>query len=184
MAGNVQALITDILAREGATFTNRDSDRGGPTKFGITLNTLISYLNKPATAGDVANLTEPEARDIYLTLFYRNPRFDKITDPLLAALVVDSGVQHGTQRAAQWLQLALGVNTDGVIGDKTIAMLAAANPSLIYRRVLARRVRFYGDIITNDYKAQKAAGHIAAPLQADNAAGWANRVAGFIEGGA
>jgi lysozyme family protein len=79
-------------------------------------------------------------------------------------------VHSGPQKAARWLQEALGVTADGVIGPKTHAALAATDQDKLCKKVLAARVRHLGRLITND------------PEQSVFAAGWMNRIAEFVEG--
>lgn len=165
----VNALIDAILVREGDRYTNRAADRGGPTKYGITQATLAKYRGHPVSAADVAALTEAEARAIYLRAYIDDPEFDHIDDAHLRGLLVDSGVQHGPARAVRWVQRAVGVKVDGVLGPISLGAINIANAITLYMRVLARRVRFYGEIISADH------------TQAENAAGWANRVAAFID---
>ncbi len=74
-------IISDILRREGDRYTNHPADRGGPTKYGITLLTLAAYRDAmnaggehpSATAADVERLTEVEARAIYSIVFLQQP---------------------------------------------------------------------------------------------------------------
>lgn len=161
-------IINEILHREGDRYTEHPNDRGGPTKYGITLRALEIWRGRKLAPASVRNLTEDEARYIYEKTYIKSPGFDKIEDEQLRGLVVDSGVQHGTSRAIVWLQKAAGVNTDGIIGPITIRAVNN-NPGTIYNRLLAERIRFYGRIISDD------------PLQAKFAAGWANRVSEFVE---
>ena len=88
----------------------------------------------------------------------------------LLHLLVDAAVHSGPKRAVQWLQSALGVAADGVIGPKTRAALAAADQGVLYGKVLGQRLRHLGRLITND------------PEQSAFAAGWMNRMAEFVEG--
>ena len=88
----------------------------------------------------------------------------------LLHLLVDAGVHSGPKRAVQWLQSALGVMADGVIGAQTRAALAAADQGVLYGKVLGQRLRHLGRLITND------------PKQSAFAAGWMNRMAEFVEG--
>lgn len=162
------SIIDDILRREGSKYTNHPSDRGGPTKWGITQAVLSEVRGKPASEADVAALTEAEARSIYEARYIRQPRFDQIANAALRDLVIDCGVNHGPGRAARWLQDAAGVTADGAIGPKTLTAVNGADPRVMYCKVLAARVRFYGRIIADD------------PRQAAFAAGWANRAAEFI----
>lgn len=115
-------------------------------------------------------LTEAEAREIYRHRYIIEPSFDAITHPALQALLVDSSVHSGPQKAVKWLQEALGVTVDGVIGLKTRAALAATDQDKLYSKVLAARLRHLGRLITND------------PQQSVFAAGWMNRMAEFVEG--
>jgi len=127
-------------------------------------------LGRPATAAEVQALTKDEARAIYRQQYITGPGLDVITHPGLLHLLVDSGVHSGPKRAVQWLQVALGVTADGIIGPKTRAALAAADQSVLYSKVLGQRLRHLGRLITND------------PKQSAFAAGWMNRIAEFVEG--
>lgn len=137
MSVQVEKLITDILAREGHGFTDHPSDRGGPTKYGITLSTLCSWRNATdLTAAEVQCLTEEEARKIYFNEYVIKPGFVLVlsmSEPL-GIEVIDSGVNCGQRRAGMWLQTALNafnrsfrhppdypeLKVDGFIGQITI----------------------------------------------------------------
>ncbi len=162
------AIIDAILRREGG-FVDHPADQGGPTKYGITQRTLKQYRGRPVTVGDLRALGESEARLIYQRLYISGPGFDRISGQRLRALVIDCAVNHGPSRATRWLQAAVGTRVDGVFGPLTLAAANAAEEETLYKRVLAQRCRFYGQIIARD------------PSQAAFAAGWAARLAEFIE---
>ena len=167
----IDTILDEIIRREGG-YVNHPADRGGPTNFGITAQTLGSWrkLGRPATATEVQALTETEARAIYRQRYITGPGFEAITHPTLLHLLVDTGVHSGPKRAVQWLQSALDVTADGVIGPKTRSALAVADQDVLYGRVLGQRLRHLGRLITND------------PKQSAFAAGWMNRMAEFVEG--
>lgn len=133
----VEKIITDILSREGDRYTDHPSDRGGPTKYGITLATLRAWRNNPIVdAYQVQILTEEEARRIYFQEYVVKPGFVHVLalSELLGVELVDSGVNCGAQRAAMWLQTGLNafnrsfrappdypeLKIDGLIGPKTL----------------------------------------------------------------
>lgn len=167
---DIEYLLDQIIRREGG-YVNHPADRGGPTQYGITAQTLGGWrkLGRAATASEVTALCETEARAIYRQQYITAPGFDSITHPALLALLVDAGVHSGPKRAAQWLQTALGVTADGVIGPKTQAAINAAEQGVLYGKVLGQRLRHLGRLITDD------------PKQSAFAAGWMNRMAEFVE---
>lgn len=143
--------------------------QGGPTNWGITQETLSEWRQRPAAVGDVMNLTKQEAIRIYTELYLRRPGFDKIADLRLRHLVVDSGVQHGQKRVTQWLQALLGLTVDGKLGPKTAAAINQEDAGRLYNRLLARRIRFYGSLISS------------VQSQGVFAAGWMKRAASFLD---
>lgn len=187
----VGELITEVMRREGwDKFTNHAADRGGPTKYGITQKTLSAARGRPASIQDVRDLSEAEARSIYFTLFVRGPGFSLINDERLLSLAVDCGVNHGPERVIKWLQEIVGVTKDGKLGPITAARINSYDPGRLFYLLAGRRVRFFGEIITRDWKRAmekaKATPSLAddmalSELQAMFAHGWCNRVAEFIE---
>lgn len=162
--------IIDALIRlEGSTYTHNPADPGGPTKYGITLKTLAKWrAPKVVTTADVEALEEPEARAIYVQRYIIDPGFGKIENRQLRGLLVDACVQHGQGDAVMFLQRALEVKADGVLGAKTLTAVAMTNPAYLYRCTVAERAIYYGKIISQ------------SPSLATFAHGWMQRLAEFI----
>lgn len=165
----INELLDEIIEREGRTFTDHPEDRGGPTKFGITQQTLGNWLGRTATVDEVRNLDEHTAREIYKHLYVNQPGFNNIADEHLRALVVDSGVNHGVRRATRWLQQIIHADPDGFFGPKTKATLECHDPLYVWRKYLAKRIKFYGTIVSLDRS------------QAKFIRGWNRRAASFLE---
>jgi lysozyme family protein len=180
MIPDTERIIDELIDREGKKFTNRPSDRGGPTKFGVTLLTLQLWRGHAVTALDVENLTEDEARQIYHAMYITWPKFHLIKDPMVMMLVIDAGVQHGVNRATRWLQELVKVPEDGKIGPMTEQAINSVSGKWLYYAFLARRIQFYGYIIAHD-PARKKASEAGYELQAEHAYGWANRVSEFVQ---
>jgi len=163
-------VITEIMRREGwDTYTNHPADRGGPTKWGITLKAWQDYVNHPVTEDDIKAINEGQARDFYMKLYIVEPNFDGIQNQHVQELVIDCGVNHGTSRAAKWVQKAVDVKQDGVIGPISIERINNTNPLEVFLDILAYRIKLYGRLVTKN------------PEQAVFASGWNNRAAGFLE---
>ena len=160
------AVIDFIIAREGG-YVDMAADKGGPTNMGITIKTLSDWLLTPQPVEAIKNLELNEARNIYLTMYIDEPKFHRIQDDALFALVVDSAVLHGTRRVTKWLQRATGQVEDGKFGPLTQAAVNAKED--IYWLFLAERVRSIGAFLS------------ANRTQAVFAAGWLNRIAMFFD---
>lgn len=162
-------IIDGILIRESALYTNHPDDKGGPTMFGITQATLSEWRGHPCTADDVKRLSEREAREIYREQYIVRPGFLGIENEAVRTLTVDCAVNHGVKEAVLLLQRAARAFTDGLFGPNTREAVNRMTAGVLYRRLCSQRVRLYGQIITKN------------PTQSVFAAGWANRVADFIE---
>jgi len=168
MSDLVADILEDVMRAEGwDRYTDHPDDRGGPTKWGITLKAYQDLVESEATASTIRALTESEARAFYFRFYVVEPSFDKV-HPLVMPLLVDCGVNHGTKRAAKWFQKAVGATQDGVIGPQTLAAAENITQSSIYLLICAYRFRFYGAIVTRDHS------------QATFASGWNNRGAKFL----
>lgn len=170
---SVDALITAVLRREGG-YVNHPSDRGGPTNYGITQATLSAWLGRPASAADVAAMTEATARDIYKTNYFLKPGYDAISDVPLQDLMFDFGINSGPAAATKALQTALQRMKlytgaiDGGLGPQTRqALRGVTNWPELYFRVKCERYELYLRFIGRD------------PAQAVFATGWANRMDEF-----
>ena len=147
------AIFTVLIGEEGG-YTNDPKDPGGETNWGIDKR---SHPNV-----DIKNLTQDQAKQIYLEdywIFQKSPaQFsgDNLP-PALALMMFDAAVNNGPVRAREWLQAAVGVATDGVIGSQTLAALrvALADPALgpdgLAAEFLARRIDFMATLSTWSY---------------------------------
>lgn len=172
-------IIAAIIKREGGEkYTNNPADRGGPTKYGITLATLTRWRGYTCNAGDVEALTEAEAYKIYRKVYLEDTGISRIQSVELRAQVLDAAVNHPAVQAIRMLQRALGVPDDGVIGPTTLAAIPYLDPRRICVRFLAQRIRFYGRIVTRNMTDADKDG---MPDNAEMDEGWMNRVGELLE---
>jgi lysozyme family protein len=119
------AAFTAVLGAEGG-YVNNPADPGGETNWGISRR---SYPDL-----DIAHLTWDDAKAIYRRDFWDKIQGDKLPPPL-AMIVFDSAVNNGPARAAKWLQRAVGVTEDGIIGPATLAADCEQADSCADRRI-------------------------------------------------
>lgn len=133
---SVDRIINGIIEREGEAYTFDPADLGGPTKYGITLNTLARSRGSAVTAADVEKLSRHEAFAIYEWLYVAKPGFDHLisVSPAIGEELIDMGVNMGAAIATTLLQRLLNalnneekiyadVHADGDCGPATLEAL-------------------------------------------------------------
>ena len=73
---------------------------------------------------NIRALTVADAKAIYRRDYWDPARGDDLPPPL-ALLVFDAAVNSGVSRAVRWLQQAVGVKADGIIGPATLRAVEA-----------------------------------------------------------
>lgn len=145
-------------------FSNHKADKGGATKYGITIATLGKWRNKTVSVSDVQNLTEYEAKQIYKAWYWDPIGGDSLKSYAVAYALFDQGVNRGVGTVIKQAQKILGVTADGVMGPKTIQALNALAEGPFLDKFIAAARTSYANIIAAD------------PTQAVFKNGWENRV--------
>ena len=146
--------IARTLKFEGG-FVHHPLDRGGPTKFGITMGALSPHLGRKATEEDIRKLTRRDAVKFY-TAYAQRYGINKVSSRVVADQVFDCAVHHGPRRAVMWLQRAVGyeplvavrkLKIDGVLGSKTRAAVTRANVRKVNNQIVKYRAQFMARIV-------------------------------------
>lgn len=132
------AVIAGIIQREGTKYVNHNADRGGPTRYGITLATLSHWRNRACTADDVRTLERSEAEAIYRSLYLRP--FDLLPEPL-RTFVIDLGVLRGPRTAILMLQELVDTEPDGWIGTNTLGKIQALGVIVVNNLLVGARLQ-------------------------------------------
>lgn len=168
MAVTDDEIVNAIIQREG-DYVDHPADKGGPTRWGVTLETLTVFRGKACNADDVRHLSVNEARDIYKQKYIVNAKFGQLKDDRLKAFVIDSAVNHGIVMAVKLLQRAVGVPDDGILGPVTLEAIEEKGSIKTHLRMIGQRGIFYGRIVKKD------------PSQCVFIEGWMNRLNDCIE---
>lgn len=91
---NYDYCLKQILKHEGG-YSNHPMDKGGPTKYGITIANYQKYVKPKATAQDVKNMTLDEAKKVYKARYWDYINADDLPsgiDLCLFDYCVNSGV--------------------------------------------------------------------------------------------
>ena len=178
---NVDAIITDILKREGGgKYTDRLADAGGPTRWGITQRTLAGWRGRDVSAADVQALEEHEARAIYFAKYVTEPGFGDVLkiDGEIGIELIDSGVNCGQERASEWLQRCLNVLNKGAAHWSDIAVDGDVGPGTLtaLRAFLKLRGAFGSVVLLRMLNSLQGAHYITLaerrPADEANVYGW------------
>lgn len=153
-----------VLEHEGG-LANHPADRGGLTYCGITAMTW-ARAQRAGAAPKGRPLVAATATDIMRVyeLLYWVPSHAPKLPPPLDLLTFDAWVNHRPGVAAEFLQAAVGVPMDGIIGPVTLRAAAEVNPRAAAAAYFRARRAFYARLIAAD------------PSQKVFRKGWENRM--------
>lgn len=130
---SIQTIIDAAIEREGGSkYTNNPSDKGGPTRWGITEKVARAH----GYIGDMRDLPRAVAVAIYTHDYVNAPGFHKViaVSPIIGEELVDTAINMGPGLPGPWLQRCLNVLNqqartfpdlvvDGDLGQASIAAL-------------------------------------------------------------
>lgn len=169
-----QSIIDKVIETEGG-YVNDPADSGGPTKYGITQNTLSSWIGRRATVEDVKAISTQTASEIYASEYYFKPRIDQMPEDL-QYLALDTSVLHGPYNTVKMIQNVINaseiaaVHVDGVAGPQTLKALGevyAEMQGYLINAVVDERIAFYEKLVARK------------PSQKKFLQGWTNRANKF-----
>lgn len=156
---NFEQAFVELLEHEGG-YVSHPSDPGGETNHGITAAVARAH----GYQGPMRDLPIAIARGIAKITYWDAVKADQLPEALRYA-VFDAAYNSGVRQSIKWLQQAVGVDADGVIGPKTLAAVGGADARALLMRLLSVRLRFLTGL-----KTWPAFGR-----------GWARRVADLME---
>lgn len=171
----VDRIINNTINIEGG-FSNHPNDKGGATKYGITLAMFQKLINKTATIKDLQGISSNEARQLYRNYYFYNNHLELLPEGIWD-IMFDMTVNHGPKNAFSILQMTmrrLGAknSVDGANGPETqraATTLAATSLMALRTGLIAERVGFYSAILQRK------------PDQRVFASGWLNRSVYFLD---
>lgn len=150
MKSNFANSLAFTLKYEGGYSSNRKDPgnwTGGKVGVGTLKGTKYGIAAHSYPNLDIKNLTLDDVKPIYEKNYWHPIQGDSL--PLGIDLATfDSGVMSGPSRGAKWLQAALGVKQDGVVGPNTLAKARVADPKDIVKKICAKRTGFVQSLKT------------------------------------
>lgn len=122
-----------ILDHEGGR-VNHPDDPGKETNWGISQNAFPDL--------NITSLTKEEAIQIYESAYWNRLNLQHL-NPKIRLIIFDAAVNQGPGRAGIFLQRACNMQTDGVIGPKTIKASEEYPPEHIISSIARQRLEAY-----------------------------------------
>ena len=141
MKTNYPASLAAVLKHEGG-YSNNPKDPGGATMKGVTQAVYDAYRKRhgiPTAA--VKGIDDRELQAIYKQQYWDIVRGDDLPSGL-DYCVFDFAVNSGPGKSVEYLQSALGVKTDGVMGNITLHAADTTDARKTINEVCDRRLAF------------------------------------------
>lgn len=156
-------LMPFILKFEGG-FVNDPVDKGGATNKGVTIATFRQFYGQNATVADLKAISDEQWLNIFKSGYWNPWKADFMREQSVANIVVDWAWASGTKTSIRQVQKILGVTADGIVGSQTLCAINTADPSVLFGRIKAARIKFVEDIVAR------------SPNQIKFLKGWKNRI--------
>jgi len=150
-----QEAYIKLLEHEGG-YSNLVEDPGGETNWGISKRSYPDI--------DIKNLTMNQAGEIYKRDFWDRMHCDSLGEKI-AFQLFDAAVNSGINQATKWLQRAVNVEVDGILGPKTLAASKLYDESTVVARFNGHRLTFMCDLKNFDVFGRGWARRIAKNLK-------------------
>ncbi|MCS0501633.1 glycoside hydrolase family 108 protein [Ancylobacter mangrovi] len=139
-ASSFDEALKRVLVHEGG-YANNPADPGGATMKGITQRVYDGWRRrKGAPVRSVRRIGDDEVTAIYRAQYWDVIRGDELP-PGVDYVVFDGAVNSGPAQSVKWLQRALGVGADGIVGTVTLAALTRyPDHDALVADIIARRL--------------------------------------------
>lgn len=157
---NFDRAMRRVLAHEGG-YSENPADRGGPTKYGITVPVLANESwgdldhDGDVDADDIRKLAEWDAVAIYRRQWWDRWGYVLLADDRVAGKVFDLAVNMGPHRAHVLLQRACRstgrpLTEDGILGPITREAVNSAPQDALLAALRSEAAGFYRHIVARD----------------------------------
>jgi lysozyme family protein len=157
---NFDQAFDALLGNEGG-YSNNPKDPGAETMWGVT----VAVARAEGYAGAMRDLPRETAKAIYRRRYWEPLRLDSMPDALKFTMF-DAAVNSGAKQAIVWLQRAMDVGDDGVLGPLTLDAAQRANGLRLAIKFTAERLDFMTSL----------------PTWGTFSKGWARRIAANLKG--
>ena len=128
---NFDQAFDRLIGHEGG-YSRHPSDPGGETMWGVTQRVAAAH----GYHGPMIAFTREQAKEVYRKSYWSKARAEELPD-FWRFHIFDAAVNSGVSQAVCWMQRALDVADDGIIGPATLAAAQSSTEAAL--------LRFYGE---------------------------------------
>lgn len=134
--------LKKVLVHEGG-YVNHPKDPGGATNQGVTQRTYDDFRRQHGgRSRSVKEMSAAERDIIYRQRYWNLIKGDQLP-PGVSYVVFDGAVNSGVSQSVKWLQRALNIKADGVLGPATLTAVNGVNDhDALIARIIDRRMAF------------------------------------------
>lgn len=141
-------------------YANDPADRGGATKYGISLRFYRENVDQYATEEDIQALDLVTAKNLYQDFFWDPLGLDRLDSQPVANRVFALAVHAGLRPAVRVLQRALNhsdwkLETDGILGPRTLNAANATEDNPLVQDLRLETYEFYQEILRHRTRLEK-----------------------------
>ena len=140
MKENFDLSFHALLKHEGG-FVMHPKDPGGMTNLGVTKSAWEDYVGHAVDEAQMRALTPDTVMPFYRSRYWNAVGGDSLPGGV-DYCVFDCAVNSGPRQAIKFLQRAVKVTDDGILGIGTRTAVANTDPRLIVSRLTASRLDF------------------------------------------
>ena len=146
MIHNFEQSLALMLKHEGG-FVNNPKDPGGMTNLGVTKRTYEDWLGHEVDEEIMRNLRPMDVIWLYKKLYWDKIKADSLPAGLDYCLF-DCAVNSGPSQAVKFLQVALNLTADGIVGPLTIAAAEQRDTAELIEQFCEERLHFMQSLST------------------------------------
>lgn len=153
----IDEAVEIILENEG-NFSNRKEDKGGATRWGVTIGTYSKWIGRQATVDEIRTMPKETAIEIYKKNYLYGPGIHTLPSSIMTQ-VFDISINSGPKASIKMLQRIINlagfgiISVDGVIGPGTRGAVERAAGEMgpyLNNALVEERLKFYNRIVERD----------------------------------
>ena len=156
MIENFEQSFNLVIKSEGG-FTNDQRDSGnhlpdgrqGSTMLGCTQANWEAYVGHQVTQDDMKKLTKDDVKPLYKKNYWDAVMGDSLPSGLDYA-AFDFAINAGSNASRKMVQIAVGVNNDGIFGPATLKAIQNADAKDVLGKFTSAKIKFYQSLSNFD----------------------------------